>query len=52
MPKVIIGGWKNNISIGLKLESVIAYHIGFVVKLLWKCCKCSIILIFVESKFL
>ena len=33
MKKTVIGGLKNNINIGPKLESVIAYHIGFVVKL-------------------
>ena len=53
MQKAIIGGWKNNISIWPKLESVTAYYIRFVVKLLWKCCECSsTTLIFVEFKFL
>ena len=39
-------------SIGPKLEVIIAYHIRFIVKLLEKCCGYSIILIFVEPKFL
>ena len=33
MQKAVVGGEKNHISIELKLESLIAYHIGFVVKL-------------------
>ena len=40
MRKAVIGGWKNYIDIGLKLELVVAYHIGFVVNvvalLLWQ----------------
>ena len=53
MQKAIIGGWKNNISIWPKLELVTAYYIGFVVKLLWKCCECSCTtLTFVKPKFL
>ena len=35
-----------------KLELVTAYHIRFAVKLLWKYCKYSIIIIFVEPNFL
>ena len=52
MQKVIIDGQKNIISIGPKLEPVTSYHIGFVVKLLWKCYKCNITLIFIEPEFL
>ena len=31
---------------------VTAYHIRFIMKLLWKECGCSITLIFIELKFL
>ena len=34
MQKAVIGGWKNNISIWPKLESLTAKHIRFIVKLL------------------
>ena len=52
MQKAITGRQKkNNISIGVKLESIIAYHIEFVVKLLWKCCEYSITLILLNPNF-
>ena len=53
MQNVVIGGKKNNISIWPKLKSITAYHIRFIVKLLWKCCEYSSTTpIFVKPKFL
>ena len=43
---------KNNISIRPKLEVITEYYIGFILKLLEKCCGYNIILIFVEPKYL
>ena len=32
---VVMGGQKNNLSYEFKLESIITYHLWFVVKMLW-----------------
>ena len=41
-----------HVNIELELELVTTYLIRFIVKLLWKCCGCSIAFKYIELKFL